>query len=654
MLAMTTKTPGSAEIIQAFLTTGAPSPWSVEWELYHAERLAEEAVAQLDLTTGAVGPRWHRLDDLGARTLVVGTGVETGRAMVERIGDRIRPELNAALKARGASTQSRSGMAATLGRVVPNLVASPTHGTPRILTAPFPTLWRYVADRIAANLHRDAGRGEGLDEILVHRRLLLAAWFETCQLPSAGLAAVNLARLDTGILGIRGRLIRLPQRIGDRGILDEPPRMVSGLGACAFRNINALPLLQAIKTEFDANKADAGLLFRNLAPDVPPKLPIPSGSRVTQQQVIAARKASYRSYEEALLAMLSVAATEQILRSHAHRLGVQHISPTGTPRSALRWLPQLQLPADVEARLREAYDPSKQSLRNRVVHANFALQESFGFHDALSASALAGGTSNSAAWRMDNILNASLRLLMDVDRAVAAFGILTASDLEWSAHLELTSADLKWATRLPTDFSIDTVQEQWKELSGFLSKLSPAFAQLVRIGSLGFLNPAEADELPLLAMLLLTFEGYFRAVSMLLGRRVLQQDTSGGRYQYLMLDSRGLLEPSLVNLLLQDVDPGDRPAANRVLALAARARNAFAHGAVRDVHAAGLQPWFVPLAKTVVWLTSAGTTHLIRESAYYRWLRRRESARGDVSPEDDWLAAETETMAQIAQSGTGW
>jgi hypothetical protein len=143
----------------------------------------------------------------------------------------------------------------------------------------------------------------------------------------------------------------------------------------------------------------------------------------------------------------------------------------------------------------------------------------------------------------------------------------------------------------------------------------------------------------------LVFEGAYRMTMHLLGVRVLQTDSKARRFQYLMLDERGLCRPDLLDRVTSELDQADRVTARRCVLLAVKARNAMCHGAIvrfslRETF--GIGHLFM---KSLLLLMSSGLQHMIREGAYHRWRFAGSHDGADSVPH--WVAAEDQMFNRI-------
>ena len=100
--------------------------------------------------------------------------------------------------------------------------------------------------------------------------------------------------------------------------------------------------------------------------------------------------------------------------------------------------------------------------------------------------------------------------------------------------------------------------------------------------------------------------------------RVLQ--ISADRHiQYRMLDDLQLCAPEILDALTRYIPDGGRSVARRVLELAVKARNAFAHGAVTRVTDKDFDCMGNLVVKSVQALIGAGMHEMTEVAAYYQW-----------------------------------
>src|ERR1700691_4636577 len=118
-------------------------------------------------------------------------------------------------------------------------------------------------------------------------------------------------------------------------------------------------------------------------------------------------------------------------------------------------------------------------------------------------------------------------------------------------------------------------------------------------------------------------------------------------FRYKMLDQRELGAPRILNRLVDTVKAGERQNAKEVLLLAARIRDAVAHGAIMRFDTEGGLAMGHLLVKAIQCLVEAGRDEMIKVAAYYYW--RGHQVVG-VDALAAWLQGEREVMEMIAST----
>lgn len=157
----------------------------------------------------------------------------------------------------------------------------------------------------------------------------------------------------------------------------------------------------------------------------------------------------------------------------------------------------------------------------------------------------------------------------------------------WTQHFTLTAVELLEASQIHCDIlQSREAAEAWRvSIRDFLQEVTPGISTAVQWGVKSWVaDEAPQDAVPGFHFLALLFEPLLRLTLHLGGRPVLQHSEEEGcavyRVQYLMLDTRGLLDPANIAWLTAHLNVSERRIAERVLALAMKCRNAIAHGAV--------------------------------------------------------------------------
>src|SRR5262249_17423549 len=151
------------------------------------EAIAREVRNHINVESGRLLPGWASIDSAKQRRRVV----PTGHVVWDRCCELILAEysqLNTSLARRGCSKLGKAAMRSKLIAILPAVIA---HGTSQRLVDinPFPAAWTTLADGIAKELNdRETARIKD-PEWLILNYLLLAAFFRSCNLETAGQVA---------------------------------------------------------------------------------------------------------------------------------------------------------------------------------------------------------------------------------------------------------------------------------------------------------------------------------------------------------------------------------------------------------------------------------------------------------------------------------
>ena len=191
---------------------------------------------------------------------------------------------------------------------------------------------------------------------------------------------------------------------------------------------------------------------------------------------------------------------------------------------------------------------------------------------------------------------------------------------------------------------------EWqRQLFRFIDRSLPCFSTPARVAWIGWLKRLEGHN-SLISFLIwgTIFEALYRLTLHVLGFEVLQHSPVGENvrmFQYQMLDSRtaGLCSPRIIETLLDCLEPEDRAAAERTIALAVKVRNALSHGAIVAHHEHGHLAAGHLVIKAIQHLMEVTRRHMTREAAYFRSLERSAMSSGNTV--EDWVKAEDDIYA---------
>jgi hypothetical protein len=623
-----------------------------------ANVLTQHAATLLDFDAGRPIPGWDRLDDPVYRTAVVDGVADRDDRLVNALADG-RKRVNEALVRNGKSEQSTGQLKQKFRTVLPQLLALPSTAA-ALAQNPFPALLRPIAHQVAAGVHQLRVSGSSEPDWRLTNRLLLSAYLLTCRLPSAALVRRELQDLHRSILGLRGSLVRIPELVSGRGILDPVPRLTMGGNPGRLQHAGLSALLQATQDEWQAVATGNGVVHRILGLCSPLTVPAPLRGVVTGSNLPRYRSLLFRQYEYTILGYMALASIEQLLRAWAEHDGVPHINGT-EPISATVWIGKLKnCPATLRTRLTELYDSDGPNIRNRIMHGGLLEIESKRLELVLSVPNLAVPAAplslTGDPYLPENIARLCLECLQELDREVAAKAALSRSHLAWTSVIGMPAADIDLGLHVHCDFRDGSpLARAWMDqLNTYHRALVPSLKQCSSVGFHGWLQPYTLQN-GLVQFLFsgLVFEALYRQTAALLGFEVLQKTPKGtdSYFQHRMLStaSGGLCDGPIQKELLEHLDTGERDLAWQVVMAAVQARNTLAHGAILDFddsYHKGVGHLFI---KSQQLLMSAGLFHMNREAAFFRY--RRLHPTEDRRAVEDWLVTEPQVLAYVAQMG---
>lgn len=630
--------PAVSTALDGVLRANGGAVWNAAWRAVVVRSIVvPQALRLFNAETTTFEGSWAVLDDEPARVAAARVAALEGATVTELL--LRRDVLNAALKAAGLHEERPTGLRRYLTPLVKQLVADPLSAT--ALSGIFPSAWRFVSDAIAVEARaRRVQRGQGLEDWRAINERLAAGFLAACALDRAALAEQVLRRVgEEWPLGIRGRFVRLTEQIGADGVDDAVPPVVPPpvLGALSHSALS--DVIVAAADAWTTTEQGNGVMHRFMGAHINaiPASGLPPGR--TLAEVVAARSAAYRQHEYTITSYLALVGIEQLLRGAAARAGIQHVDDP-----VLEWVNQLGLSAVGRDAVAAIYDRRRGNVRNRFMHAGLLDIESKRMEQVLVAAGLRPALPAQDPYAPRNIAALCVSSLATLDAEIARPGVLAPAHFAWTSQLDLSPAELQIGTCLPFDFARPEGIELQRQMSDFLTVVAPAMSQLFRVGFVGWIQRATPNTLPMFAAMLVVFEGLARTVVHLCGLPVLQWDDRNGRCQYLMFDERGLASHPVRAHLLAELPTRDVAIADQVLALAIKARNAFAHGAVLSPQGTYFDAVGQFLMKASLTFMSAAENHLIREAAFFEGER---SGRGDL---DNWLAAETRLLGDIAKA----
>ena len=617
------------------------------------EALGVRACDLIDIPAGTLRPEWEQLDEPRRRRQLV----PNTPAIRNRCADLLLLEiesLNDALVRGGLKKLGKKALREKLDVIVPTLVSGPLSES-LVRQNPFPRAWGAVGDEIARRVWARNTQDNREPEWLLAHGLLLSAFFASCQFTEARQVRIAFVAAFPGLLHLRGSFVRIPEQLSAEGIRDRPLPISQRHGGLTLRHAHLSPLLKA--TADEANAVAAGKGFAHLDAATEQRLKgvpwLRDPGRLTKLGVLPA----VRRYDARLSRPGEHRTTDPRLGQSPWRSSSQTERTAG---GVLQWLGRLPCSTELRDCLEDLYDSDRSNVRNRLMHGNLLEIESKKLETQMALIeprrfGHMGQRTNT--FLPANIAQLCLAALELLDKEVAELSSLTSRDLDWAAALALNPDEVSFGLRLRSDFQTLEDIGLVHGMNEYLRDVFPGLRMLFQVGMIGWAAHPFQPSLIRFMALGLVFETIYRLTVHLLGFTTIQvsrcRQTGHLRCQYKMLDNRptGICTPEIQNRLLATVAVG-RPLAERNLALAIKARNAFAHGAIcsfdkRTVDATG--HLFV---KAMMTLMQAGMRHMVQECAYYRWQNIRQQAHG--FDHEDWMTAldEIEELLRAAANRT--
>ena len=619
------------DVLEQTLRANGNSLWLQAWRPAVQRCLATAILSKIDLDAGSVTAGLSHFDDPAVRAqVVIAEANLQDLCIVELL--KLHASLNAALVQGGFDQRSGRRMERHLRTILPGLIQQAVNSA-EITANPFPVAWNAAADLLAQNAYYQSAQEPPLfSETRLHNTLLLSGFFLGCQYSSAADVEIAINQLGRSMLSVRGSAVRIVENVSASGVEDQIPRLSTRHGAINLHLAGLSDLLQATVDESEEIAAGNGVLHR-----------VTVGSAPAPPWLMQARDTAYRQYEYTLLGYMALASIEQLIRAWASARGVD-THQGGRPRNLAQLIPQLGCTTALQDRLKEVCNPSAANIRGRVMHGGLLEVETQRSEALLKLTKPAAhGYRN--PFSPENICQLCLECLQLLDQEASAVGI-TEKNLEWSIAFWLTTAELETGCYLYSEFlDYDEQAAWWNHISMYLRAVAPNVKQFFSVGFMGWMGSGK-DRLVRFMAAVLIFETLYRATAQLHGIRVLQ--ISGDRHiQYRMLDDLQLCAPEIMDVLTRCIPTGGRPLARRVLELAVKARNAFAHGALTRMTKEDFDRVGNLVVKSVQALIGAGIHHMTGVAAYYHW--QKTGSRLHDRNLENWLAGEDEIYSLLGQ-----
>lgn len=650
--------PSIEDVVQTELLGPLQAEWIQALRQAVPRVLGEHAIGMLDCEAITTKADWNSLDDPLYRAQTVGQSALLPELCGQFLRLQVIPRLRQAIIDAGFERQTCASICRRIATVTPALLLLPAFNA-ELTASPFAQSWRFVADALARQVYvtyRGRIPSVAAEEWKLINRLILIDYFWQCLLPEARLVGIEVAQASRGLFSIRGTLVCTVGSVSATGAKGYDVPFCSTYVAVSLSHSGLSDGLTILPHEVAATAANNGVMRRLTA-----RFMTGISPGIRQE----ARLRSFTRYENSLLAYVSVANIEQLLRGWADRNNVNHRRDLGLPAPVHTWAGELGCSPGLEARIRELFDPMQANLRNRIVHSGYLVTESKSFQDNIAiGDPTRYGYLLSAAdpYSPENVANLAICCLQDLDSELAANGGLTSSNMSWAAAWCLTASQLQFGRQIHCDLiprqdgpTLEQAEEWRGHLSTYFRAMMPGLGQFFRFAYAGFMQPFSWDSYLYVHALGLIFEAVYRLTVHLLGEKILQETESGAtfRFQYFMLDDENLCRPDLLARLCGYLDaPAERDMAVATLKMAVQGRNSLAHGAVvrlDDPTFLGMTHLFL---KAIQMLVGAGEFHMTQQAAWYRWNSRRERVGiADGYHLEDWFTEEEAILDRIDAAG---
>lgn len=576
-----------ATIKQALISH--PELWRFPWRQFCVRSLAQKGRPFIrSLCPVVIDPDMGRLDDAGFRATSV--SVDDGCAnIVEELSKPgpFRQVIDTHLR-QFKSKVRKEEIRSTIQPLLRDLLTS-VDANSDLATISTHEIYSGIADIIACELFSIIDRKHPLSEDEKLNHLLMINYLRLWELPADKFAA-NIRMLSASASGIRGQLIGISETVSSEPIPDMPTLPLRQRATVTFRDelMQQSDILLSLQQESAAILNGRGFIHRDLSLTAPPDAATARAAlrlNMSQDSIVRERDRAYLQYEYYALLFCAVIATEFLLRTHAQ--------PATADGDVLRIVKAMEktLGADLTNALVMVFSTDGLNLRNRILHGGFFDIEARRMELILGSGCLASlGTPILQLKRRDllieNVAFHMVQLATDVSRQFEGSPV----SLTWTDRFQLTTREQQFAQQLHCDLleSKATAKAWFEQLSEFLLREVPCMSLPIKLGLLGwFKKTGGVQLLSNSVFLLLLLEPLLRMTLQRKGARVLQdggKTTVDGkqayRFKYQMMDDRGLLSTANLSLLTASMARKEAEVAQETLVLAAKSRNALAHGAM--------------------------------------------------------------------------
>ena len=598
----------SHKIIAATLDANNGQLWKQFYLARSAVIIAATARSMLHVLPYQLTPDWERLDDGPFRESLL-QAVPTARDVADDLA-ALQPflvALTTALAAVPLKPPSRNQLIQVLEPLLAQRI--PSHRSTVAAALPLHMVWAHISDILAQDLYHLYCTTCAESSIL--QQALLTAFFQASRIPTASAVRGRLAAVYRSSLELRGGLLRIPQQMGDRGIMEPPlshtPWNVPPLDA-GHQALSAI--LASVPYEASQIPPRRGFIHRTLKLDaaVDPSIQLPAG--MTHAEVQIARTAAWRQYEYSGLVLTAITSIEFLIRSAAEW---RHL-PQDT---VVKMVSALTMPGtEVES----LFGTDGFSLRAKSLHGAFLEIESrrteinmaLPFAPRLGLPAL---NLQNDRFLPESAAAAVLNILGQVDAWVATNIPHRPSPLAWRQPFLFTAHEhqqaLGWHNH--TVYRWDAIYNRTRQL---LQSVFPALSVPVQLGLQGWVKATHGvDLIPQFAFLAVMLEPVCRLTFHLGGLPVLQHGLTHNQQneqfldlRYFMLDQRGLLANDKITWLKAHLSAGDETLVDDVMRLAVKSRDAFAHGAIMSFTPNDRNAYSTPIALAIMLVLTAAAT----------------------------------------------
>jgi hypothetical protein len=626
--------------IDAALRAANNQLWVQIWRSSIRECIADWLVEQVEPSAAAIRGDWAEADSEAGRKKVASSRSDLLQICEQYLKVEL-PAVNAALQGRFSPITATKLLA--LGPPLIARLATESCSDAVFAENPFPDIWKATAHGLAKKAYKlRKGQGPAVDSKLYNPTLVMAFLF-SCRVPEARFVQNKLNELGRRLSSWPGTMVRLAEYLSEDGICDVPPRETPRIGGLHLVNAKSSSLLQHLVDESTRVVAQKGFLARFFAsqPGVPSGLP----TGVTDQMFLDARQKANEQFEYLLLTYGALSGIEQLLRSWAQSSGFtgeagEHSVKMPELASKLRASPDLQ------RAVTELYDPKGANIRGRILHGGLldtVTKSVEAYLPTIDPVRYASLTNKRDGYSAENLCHLCFEALELVDAEVR----LSATAHDWTSHFTLSPADFVQAQNFDCLLNDPNKVKRSEQLRNFLGAMAPLYSVPVKLGLFAQLGVHLVTDFELARFLsqVFVFELAYRSTARLVGIDVLQvsEPASKVKFQYWMLDRTKLLSDKTTGKMFGYIGEPELSTVRTVMRLAARIRDAVAHGAMINIVDRNAIICEQTIFTALEYLTSAAVHHMTETAAYYVWQNESHGEHGhDLA---DWFKAKGEVCA---------